>query len=147
MIQQGFGEVIICDSFSELIGKKISLGTVVLEATSGQFDIVSGGGNPYWVINQPSKRTAQVPSGEAIASIPNEYKVSFEAPFTFKAHTKWDKMTIIFDTTNTGPATLKVDSLSTRALKKTGALALEADDIIAGKIYFVIDDGTNYQII
>jgi hypothetical protein len=147
VIQERVIQAIICDDFSELEGKNIPLGTVVLETSSGQFDVTSKRSSDYWASIQQTKRTTAIPSGDAVATAPNEYAVTFDFPFTFTDRRRWDKMAITFDVTNTGPAVLKVDALDNKALKKTGAVALEVDDIIPGKIYFVIFDGTNYQII
>ena len=48
---------------------------------------------------------------------------------------------------NTGAATLNVNSLGAKSLKKNGgADDLEADDIVAGGIYAVDYDGTNFQV-
>lgn len=46
---------------------------------------------------------------------------------------------------NTGAATIAISGLTTKALQKNGS-ALSADDIVSGKIYEIIYDGTQFQI-
>lgn len=49
---------------------------------------------------------------------------------------------------NTGAATVNVNSLGAKAIKKNGgADDVEADDIVSGGIYLLIYDGTNFQVI
>lgn len=47
---------------------------------------------------------------------------------------------------NTGAATLNVNSLGAKAIKKNVADALEADDLVADGIYEATYDGTNFQL-
>lgn len=49
--------------------------------------------------------------------------------------------------TNTGAATININSLGAVALKKHVSDVLEAGDILIGKIYVCVYDGTNLQII
>jgi len=49
--------------------------------------------------------------------------------------------------TNTGAATLNVDSLGAVAIKRQNGDALSAGDIVSGGIYDVAHDGTNYKLI
>lgn len=53
-----------------------------------------------------------------------------------------------FSTTNTGAATFNANSLGAKDIKKgtAGATALSASDLIVGKIYTLLYDGTNFQI-
>jgi len=57
-------------------------------------------------------------------------------------------MPIVFKAThaNTGAATLNVNGLGAKSLKKYGANNLEAGDIVSGQIVTVIYDGTYYQV-
>ena len=48
---------------------------------------------------------------------------------------------------NTGAATLSVDGLGAVAIKKGGTAALDAGDIVAGQVFQVAYDGTNYQLL
>lgn len=49
--------------------------------------------------------------------------------------------------TNTGAATLNVDSLGAVAIKRLNGDALSAGDIVSGGIYDVAFDGTNYKLL
>jgi hypothetical protein len=49
--------------------------------------------------------------------------------------------------TNTGPATLNVNGLGAKAIKKSGNQPLTAGDVLAGQICAVVDDGTNFQLL
>lgn len=50
--------------------------------------------------------------------------------------------------TNTGPATLNVNSIGAVSIKKTGStLDLVAGDIVSGEIVTVLYDGTNFQLL
>lgn len=51
-----------------------------------------------------------------------------------------------FANANTGAATLNVNGLGAKALKKAASVALDANDIVAGEIYSLVYDGTNIQI-
>lgn len=52
-----------------------------------------------------------------------------------------------FNTSNTGPATINVNGLGAKAIKKYGNQDLATGDIIAGQISILIYDGTNFQLI
>ena len=48
---------------------------------------------------------------------------------------------------NTGAVTLNVDGLGALAIKKAGVNALDAGDILAGQVFQVAYDGTNFQLL
>lgn len=50
------------------------------------------------------------------------------------------------NTANTGPATLNVNSLGAKAIKKNTGMDLDTGDIAADQIVTVIYDGTNFQV-
>jgi hypothetical protein len=52
-----------------------------------------------------------------------------------------------FTNANTGAATLNVNTLGAKAIKKNGAVALAAGDISAGQIVLLVYDGTNFQVV
>lgn len=52
-----------------------------------------------------------------------------------------------FTNANTGAATINVDALGAKAIKKYGTTALAAGDIIAGGVYVLVYDGTNFQLL
>jgi hypothetical protein len=54
---------------------------------------------------------------------------------------------VLFTNANSTVATLNVNSLGAKAIKKNGTTALEAGDIPAGSVKLLIYDGTNFQLI
>lgn len=68
-----------------------------------------------------------------VSPVPNDYDAG--DTYFFKA-----------DVANTGPATLNVNSLGAKTIKKFGTQDLETGDIIAGQIVGVKYDGTYFQI-
>lgn len=51
------------------------------------------------------------------------------------------------DVANTGPATLNVNSLGAKTIKKNGSVDLNDNDIVAGQVVTVVYDGTNFQLV
>lgn len=49
--------------------------------------------------------------------------------------------------TNTGPATINIDGIGATTIKKHGTEALEAGDLVAGKVSLFAYDGTNFQLL
>lgn len=70
-----------------------------------------------------------------LAVAPDSYTDILGLPIAFKANT-----------VNTGPATLNVNSLGAKTIKKYGDEDLEDGDIQAGQIVLVTYDGTNFQM-
>lgn len=48
---------------------------------------------------------------------------------------------------NTGPATLNINSIGAKAVTKFGTVALAAGDLVGGKVYEAIYDGTQFQLL
>jgi hypothetical protein len=48
--------------------------------------------------------------------------------------------------TNTGPSTLNVNALGTKSVYKLGATQLQAGDIVSGQVFWVVYDGTQWQL-
>ncbi len=74
---------------------------------------------------------------------------TFTSPsgFAFTAYAAGMVLTFTAGLANTGSATLNVDGLGAKTLKKFGSVNLEAGDIDAGAIVTVIYDGTNFQVV
>lgn len=53
---------------------------------------------------------------------------------------------VSFANTNTGAATINFNSIGAKSIKKNVSANLAASDILVGKYYFLIYDGTNFQI-
>jgi hypothetical protein len=51
------------------------------------------------------------------------------------------------NTANTGAATLNINSLGAKTIKREGNLDLNDNDIKAGQIVYVVYDGTNFQLV
>ena len=49
--------------------------------------------------------------------------------------------------TNTGAATININSLGAKSITKLGSTALAAGDIVSGRIYLIEYDGTRFQLI
>lgn len=49
--------------------------------------------------------------------------------------------------TNTGPATLVLNYIGVKSIKKNGSAALEAGDLVAGQLISLTYDGTNFQLL
>jgi len=80
----------------------------------------------------------------AVATGTNTYAITLTpALLTYAAGNSFK---VLFTNSNTTPATLNVNSLGARSLRKFGGEALSQGDIKANTIYTVTDDGTNYQI-
>jgi hypothetical protein len=54
---------------------------------------------------------------------------------------------IIPNNTNTGAATINVDGLGAKSLTKQGAAALDAGDLVSGRVYELAYDGTQFQVV
>ncbi len=69
-----------------------------------------------------------------VSPVPNDYDAG--DTYTFKA-----------DVANTGAASLNVNSLGVKTIKKFGTYDLETGDIAAGQVVTVKYDGTYFQLI
>jgi hypothetical protein len=61
------------------------------------------------------------------------------------AYVAGQKFSFVAASNNTGAATIAVSGLTTKAIQLDGS-ALAADDIVSGKIYDVVYDGTQFQL-
>lgn len=57
------------------------------------------------------------------------------------------KYTFVAANTNTGAATINIDSIGSKSITKYGATALAAGDILAGAEHFIVYDGTQFQLL
>jgi len=72
----------------------------------------------------------------SLSVAPTDYDNLIGVPLTFSVNTA-----------NTGPATLDVNSLGAKAIKKNVSDALETGDILADQMITVVYDGTNFQLV
>lgn len=63
------------------------------------------------------------------------------------AYTTNHKYYVKFTNANTGAATLNLNGLGAKAIRKSGTTALSSGDIAAGQIIELVYDGTNFQIV
>lgn len=66
---------------------------------------------------------------------------------TLTAYASGQMFKLIPANNNTGAVTLNINSLGAKAITKNGATALAADDLVAGVVYIVEYDGTQFQAI
>jgi len=89
-----------------------------------------------------------IQKGQAIyaadAGVTDAYAISLTPAPT--AYTTGMKISFKANTANTGAATLNVNSLGAKSIKKEQNEALETGDIKAGQIVTVVYDGTNFQL-
>lgn len=62
------------------------------------------------------------------------------------AYAAGNSFKVLFTNANTGAATINVNALGAKSITKNNNVALVANDIIAGKIYNLTYDGTDFQI-
>ncbi len=79
-----------------------------------------------------------------IATGTDAYSVTNTPPIL--AYAAGNTFSVYFTNANTAVSTINVDSLGAKSIKKNGSVALIAGDILAGKIYTLIYDGTNFQL-
>jgi hypothetical protein len=63
------------------------------------------------------------------------------------AYATGNKFSFIAVATNTGAATINLNSLGAKSITKQGSTALSAGDIVSGQIYIIEYDGTRFQLI
>jgi len=63
----------------------------------------------------------------------------------FTAYTSGQLIKVKFTNANTGAATININSLGAKALKKSGTTALASGDITATQAFLLYYDGTNFQ--
>ena len=63
------------------------------------------------------------------------------------AYATGNKFSFIAVATNTGAATININSLGAKSITKSGSTALVAGDIVNGQIYLIEYDGTRFQLL
>lgn len=63
------------------------------------------------------------------------------------AYSQYDKWPVQFTNANTGASTVNLNSIGAIAIKKNGSSALVSGDINAGQFFWLVYDGTNFQLI
>ena len=63
------------------------------------------------------------------------------------AYATGNLFTFVAASTNTGAATINLNSLGAKSITKSGTTALVAGDIVSGQVYLIEYDGTRFQLI
>jgi len=82
---------------------------------------------------------------DGTASGTDTYSVSLDNGAITALTSQW--FVIKFTNANTGAATLNINAIGAKSLKKTDGTALSADDIDAGSVHLLSYDGTNLQVL
>lgn len=88
----------------------------------------------------------QTNSTIATGGAANAYTVTSPTGFAFTAYAAGMTLSFKANHTNTGAATLNVDGLGAKAIKKGVSTALAAGDIVINTIITLVYDGTNFQL-
>ncbi len=77
----------------------------------------------------------------------NAYTITNDSVGAWSSYTAPRLVMMLANHTNTGAATLNVDGLGTKDIRKNGTTALSSGDIQSGAFYMMAYDGTRFQII
>jgi hypothetical protein len=113
------------------------LPTVDIEGAVGSSDLGAGSTNSTHIVPGPIAYALTTGSANAYVAAPNPAVTALVAGV-------WLLLRLSF--TNTGAATLNVNSLGAKALKKLADQDVEAGDLRSGAIVEVRYDGTNWQL-
>lgn len=69
-----------------------------------------------------------------------------DTPLPINSYVQGQAIRVLFKNSNTGASTMNINSLGPKSLKKNVIDDLQNGDIIAGGIYEIQYDGTNFQI-
>jgi hypothetical protein len=92
---------------------------------------------------------AQVQDGTltVLGSVAGADTITATAPLSMNAYALGQCFRWIAAGTNTGPATLNINSIAAKAITKFGTTALIAGDMVTGGSYEAVYDGTRFQLI
>ena len=83
----------------------------------------------------------------AIATTGSSNAYVLASGLSLSAYATGQAFLIIPNFTNSGAATINVDTLGAKAITKNGTTAIVAGDIVSGQIYRLAYDGTQFQIV
>lgn len=120
---------------------------IVEEATQAEVDAgtATGGTGARLFVNPSVVRGKFYHDYAADAGANDTYAITVSPAPT--AYTTGDVYVFKANTANTGAATLNVNSLGAKTIKKNGTSDLETGDITATQIITVVYDGTNMQVV
>ena len=76
----------------------------------------------------------------------NAYTYTSPGSFTLSAYVTGVRVTFNANHSNSGAATLNVDGLGAKSITKNGTTAVATGDIVSGRVYEVVYDGTQFQL-
>lgn len=82
-----------------------------------------------------------------LTGISGSTAITATAPIVMTAYATGQKFTFVAAGTNTGAATLNINSIGVKSITKNGTTALVAGDLISGAAVEVVYDGTQFQLI
>ena len=115
-------------------------GQIIFETDTNRTKI-GDGATAYTSLTYPDSQYEEV---EAAGT--DTYTGNLGKPF-FLAYFKYMRIRVKFTNANTGAATINLNGYGAVAIRKNVSTALVAADIIAGGIYELVYDGTNFQMI
>jgi len=92
--------------------------------------------------------TASLQNGNKIsgtASGTNTYTLTLSPAIT--AYAIYQTFNVLFTNANTAAATLNINGLGAKAIKRNGNKATKVGDILAGQVFTLMYDGTQFQIV
>jgi hypothetical protein len=95
--------------------------------------------------NYVDKAAQNNPSTYAVATGTDTYVLALTPALT--AYAAGQSFIVGFPNANTGASTINIDGLGAKSIVKQGATALVSGDILAGQIFILTYDGTNFQLI
>lgn len=113
------------------------LPTVTIEGSVGSSDLGAGSTNSTHIVPGPIAYVATTGSSNAYVAAPSP---------ALAALTTGSWLALKANHTNTGAATLNVNSLGAVAIRKQTDVALEAGDLRSGQVFWVTYDGTYWQL-
>lgn len=75
----------------------------------------------------------------------NSYTLTLSPALT--AYALGQQFNVLFTNANTGAATLNINGLGAKAIKRNGSKATKVGDILAGQVFSLYYDGTDFQMV
>lgn len=131
---------------AKTIAKNNNVPLVVNDIIAGKIYKLTYDGTDFQIESNDSViKNVQVSADKyAVASGTDTYVITL-APVP-AAYVAGNAYNVVFTNANTGAATINVNTLGAKAITKNGTAPLVVGDIVAGKTYHIVYDGTRFQI-
>lgn len=148
------GTLTLKASFTDSTGSTPNTNPVILDS-SGSANIWLDGNYKINLLDANNVQQANYPVDNVTSlTIGNNYYVTTGAGNAYvltpspalTIYNAGDRFYINPNFNNTGPATINVSGLGARNLTKNGTTALASGDLVAGRIYEITYDGTQFQV-